>query len=129
MHGCSRLRCQGDRRLARILLRQLAALTRPIPAAGQRALALAVYAGAAGEHFEARESGVEGVACVDDAARASTLLYRLWAATGNDALKDWADGLLEFVLWMHAGGGLWHNFILDWRGARNVEGSTSVAGV
>jgi len=111
------------------LLRQLAALTRPIPAAGERALALAVYAGATGEHFEARESGVEGVACVDDAARASTLLYRLWDATGNDALKDWADGLLDFVLWMHAGGGLWHNFVFDWRGARNVEGPTSRAGV
>jgi hypothetical protein len=111
------------------LLRQLAALTRPIPAAGERALALAVYAGATGEHFEARESGVEGVACVDDAARASTLLYGLWAATGNDALKQWADGLLGFVLWMHAGGGLWHNFVFDWRGARNIDGSTSAAGV
>lgn len=129
MHGRSRLRREGDRRLARTLLRQLAALTRPIPAAGKRALALAVYAGATGEHFEARESGVEGVACVDDAARASTLLYGLWAATGNEALKHWADGLLEFVLWMHAGGGLWHNFVFDWRGARNMEGSTSVAGV
>ena len=73
------------------MLRQLAALTRPLPAAGPHALALAVYSGATGEHFEARESGVEGVACVDDAARASTLLYRLWAATGNDALKHWAD--------------------------------------
>lgn len=111
------------------MLRQLAALTRPIPAAGQRALALAVYSGATGEHFEARESGVEGVACVDDAARASTLLYGLWAATGNDALRQWADGLLEFVSWMHAGGGLWHNFVFDWRGARNTDGSTSAAGV
>jgi hypothetical protein len=111
------------------LLRQLAALTRPIPAAGERALAVAVYSGATGEYFEARESGVEGVACVDDAARASTLLYKLWSATGNEALKHWADGLLEFVLWMHAGGGLWHNFVFDWRGARNIDGSTSKAGV
>jgi len=100
------------------VLRQLAALTRPVPAAGPRALALAVYAGAMGEHHEARESGVEGVACVDDAARAGSLLYRLWAATGNEALKQWAEGLLDFVLWMYAGDGLWHNFILDWEGAR-----------
>ena len=111
------------------MLRQLAALTRPLPAAGPRALALAVYSGAAGEHFEARESGVEGVACVDDAARASALLYNLWAATGNDELKQWAEGLLDFVLWMHAGGGLWHNFILDWNGVRNVDGPTSATGV
>jgi len=111
------------------LLRQLAALTRRVPAAGPRALALAVYSGATGEQVEARESGIEGVACVDDAARASTLLYRLWAATGNDALKHWAEGLLDFVLWMHAGEGRWHNFILDWDGARNIRGSTSAAGV
>ena len=111
------------------MLRQLAALTRPIPAAGPRALALAVYSDGSGEQFEARESGAEGVACVDDAARASTLLYTLWAATGNDKLKNWADGLLDFVLWMHAGAGLWHNFILDWDGAQNVDGSTSAAGV
>jgi hypothetical protein len=127
--GRSRLRREGDRRLARTLLRQLAALTRPIPAAGPRALALAVYSDASGEQFEARESGVEGVACVDDAARASTLLYRLWAATGNDNLKHWAEGLLDFVLWMQAGGGLWHNFIFDWHGARNLDGLTSAAGV
>ena len=100
-----------------------------MPAAGPRALALAVYAGAMGEHYEARESGVEGVACVDDAARASSLLYRLWAATGNEALKQWADGLLDFVLWMHAGDGLWHNFIYNWEGVRNVDGPTSAKGI
>ncbi len=111
------------------MLRQLAALTRRLQAAGPRALALAVYAGSTGEHFEARERGVEGVACVDDAARACTLLFRLWAATGNDALKRWAEGLLDFVLWMHAGDGRWHNFIYDWQGTRNTDGPTSDAGI
>jgi len=111
------------------LLRQLSALTRPVSFAGPRALAVAVYSDASGEQTEARESGVEGVACVDDAARAAALLYRLYAATGNDALKEWAQGLMDFVLWMHAGGGLWHNFILDWDGTRNVDGPTSAAGI
>jgi hypothetical protein len=111
------------------LLRQLAALTRPFPAAGPRALALAVYSGSTGEHFEARETGVEGVACVDDAARACGLLCRLWAATGNDALRRWAEGLLDFVLWMNDGDGHWHNFIYDWNGARNIDGLTSSVGV
>lgn len=111
------------------MLRQLARLTRPVPAAGPRALAIAVYSDSAGDHIEARESGVEGVACVDDAARASTLLYRLWAATGNEALKQWASGLLDFVIWMHAGDGLWFNFILDWDGGRNVAGLTSAPGI
>ena len=129
MHGCGGLRRAGDRRLTGLLLRQLSALTRPIPFAGPRALAVAVYSDATGEQTEARESGVEGVACVDDAARAAALLYRLYAATGNDALKEWAQGLMDFVLWMHAGEGLWHNFILDWRGTRNVDGPTSAAGI
>ena len=129
MPGGCRLRRQGDRRLAGTLLRQLAALTRRLPAAGPGALALAVYANSTGDQLEARESGVEGVACVDDAARASTVLYSLWAATGNRALRRWADGLLRFVVWMHAGDGLWNNFIFDWEGARNVDGPTSVAGV
>jgi hypothetical protein len=111
------------------MLRQLAALTRRLPAAGPRALAVAVYSGSTGEYFEARESGVEGVACVDDAARACALLYRLWAATGNDALRRWAEGLLDFVLWMHAGDGRWHNFIYDWQGTRNTDGPTSAAGI
>jgi hypothetical protein len=111
------------------VLRQLAALTRAIPAAGPQAVGLAVYSGSAGEHFEARERGVEGVACVDDATRACTLLFRLWAATRNDALKRWAEGLLDFVLWMHAGDGLWHNFIYDWEGSRNTDGPTSDAGI
>lgn len=111
------------------MLRQLAALTRPLPAAGPRALALAVYSGSMGEHFEARETGVEGVACVDDAARACGLLCRLWAATGNDALRRWAEGLLDFVLWMNDGDGHWHNFIYDWHGTRNTDGPTSAAGV
>ena len=90
---------------------------------------MAVYSGSAGEHFEARESGVEGVACVDDAARAAMVLHRLWVATGNPALREWSDGLLAFVAWMHAGHGLWHNFILDWEGTKNVAGPTSAAGV
>lgn len=111
------------------MLRQLAALTRGVPAAGPRALAVAVYGGSGGEQFHARESGIEGVACVDDAARAGVVLHRLWVATGNRALRAWADGLLTFVAWMHAGDGLWNNFILDWEGAKNVAGPTSAAGV
>ncbi len=111
------------------MLRQLAALTRPVPAAGPRALAIAVYSGATGDAFGARESGVEGVACVDDAARACGVLCELWAATGNHALRFWAEGLLDFVLWMHDGDGRWLNFVYDWKGTRNREGPTSAAGI
>lgn len=111
------------------MLRQLAALTRRMPAAGPRALALAVYSDSSGEHAEAKESGIEGVACVDDASRACVLLCRLWAATGNDSLRRWAEGLLDFVLWMHAGEGRWVNFVFDWQGTKNMTGPTSEPGI
>lgn len=110
------------------MLRQLARLTRRVPAAGPRALAIAVYSGAEGESFGARETGVEGVACVDDAARGLVLLSQLWVRTGNQALRRWAEGLLEFVLWMHDGDGRWVNFIYDWEGTKNLTGPTSIPG-
>lgn len=100
-----------------------------MPAAGPRALALAVYSDSSGGHAEARESGVEGVACVDDASRACVLLCRLWIATGNDSLRRWAEGLLDFVVWMHAGDGRWVNFVYDWEGTKNVTGPTSEPGI
>lgn len=110
------------------MLRQLARLTRPVPAAGAGALAIAVYSDSGGETVAARETGEEGVACVDDAARALGLLCDLWVATGNQRLRAWAEGLLDFVLWMHEGDGTWVNFINDWAGSRNTDGPTSRPG-
>ncbi|GAC1613945.1 MAG: hypothetical protein NVS9B1_22950 [Candidatus Dormibacteraceae bacterium] len=110
------------------MLRQLARLTRRVPAAGPKALAIAVYSGSQGRPFGARESGVEGVACVDDAARGLVLLSRLWVRTGNHELRRWAMGLLDFILWMHDGDGRWLNFIYDWEGTRNQDGLTSAPG-
>jgi hypothetical protein len=111
------------------VLRQLARLTRPVPMAGPRALAIAVYSDSDGVTFAARETGTEGVACVDDAARALLLLSELWVTTGNDRLKAWAEGLLDFLLYMHDGGGGWFNFIHSWEGDRNLDGQTSFAGI
>ena len=110
------------------MLRQLARLTRPLPAAGAGALAIAVYGSDADLPIAAAESGFEGVACVDDAARACELLCDVWAATGLAAVREWAEGLLQFVLWMEDGDGRWLNFVLDWHGRRNRGGLTSAAG-
>ena len=111
------------------MLRQLARLTRRVPAAGPRALAVAVYADAADAIQPASQAGFEGVACVDDAARACTLLCDLWASTRAPWIRAWAEGLLDFLLWMHEGGGRWVNFISDWDGSRNDAGRTSAPGV
>lgn len=111
------------------MLRQLARLCRPVPAAGPRALALAVYADEMGQTLVAEDCGLEGVACVDDVARAAMVLCDVWKATGQGWVRTWADSLLDFVMWMEDGkSGRWFNFIKDWDGTRNANGSTSFSG-
>ena len=107
------------------MLRQLARLTRSIPAAGSDALTVAVYGDANDETVAANESGFEGVACVDDAARLLGLLSRLWEGDPSAGTEGWVRGLLEFVLWMQEPDGRWVNFIYDWEGGRNEAGLTS----
>ena len=110
------------------MLRQLARLTRPLPAAGHGALALAVYSDPAGELVVAKESGFEGVACVDDVARVLDVLCDVWTQTRDPEVERWARGLLEFVLWMQGEDGRWWNFVYDWSGTRNESGVTSSTG-
>jgi hypothetical protein len=110
------------------VLRQLARLTVPVEAAGARACAIAVYADAADRTIPAAERGFEGVACVDDAARALVLLTDVWAATGLPRMRDWALALLDFLLYMQLEDGRFVNFISDWSGRRNEKGVTSFPG-
>ena len=110
------------------MLRQLARLTVPVEAAGERACAIAVYADAADRTFPAAERGFEGVACVDDAARALILLSDVWSATGVSRVRDWALRLLDFLLYMQLEDGRFVNFISDWSGERNEGGVTSFPG-
>jgi hypothetical protein len=110
------------------VLRQLARLGRRVPSAGAGALAVAVYGDAADAHVPAREAGYEGVACVDDAARALDLYCDLWEVTRLPWALRWCEGLLDFILAMQDDDGRWVNFILDWDGTPNRAGRTSVAG-
>src|SRR4249920_1741964 len=110
------------------MLRQLARLTRPIAAAGPDAMAVAVYADRRGSLITAKESGHEGVACVDDAARLLEVLCDVWTKTQLPWVERWARGVLAFVLWMQEPDGRWINFIYDWDGVRNEHGITSAIG-
>ena len=110
------------------MLRQIARLTRSVPSAGPRALAVAVYGDATDVTVEAREAGHEGVACIDDAARALELYCEVWDATQLPWARRWCEGLLDFILYMQEPDGRWLNFILDWDGTPNRTGRTSVAG-
>jgi len=109
------------------MLTRLAALARPLDIEPQRALGLAIYADHTGEHFGARESGIEGVACLDDAARALVLWTDLWSRTKLPVAREWVDGLLGFCRWMQQDDGRFVNFVLDWSGVRNTDGITSRA--
>jgi hypothetical protein len=107
------------------VLSRLVSLTRPLPIAGPRAIAVAIYARDDGAHLSARESGEEGVACIDDAARALVLWCDLWERTHSPVARQWVDGLLAFCRWMQRPDGRFLNFVLDWDGAPNVDGITS----
>lgn len=107
------------------MLNRLVALTRPLAIEGPHALGVAIYARPDGEVFGAQESGTEGVACIDDAARALVLWCDLWERTRSPIAREWVDGLLAFCRWMQQADGRFLNFVLDWNGAPNVDGVTS----
>ena len=55
----------------------------------------------------------EGIACVDDAARAAVLHLRHYQATGSERSRRSAVKLLRFVRAMQAESGLFYNFVWD----------------
>ena len=107
------------------------AATRPVPGAGPGVLAIATYAEARDGRYEQRaaaEQGFEGVACVDDGARAAILYCSLWRRNSLPRTRVAAEGLLRFLAFMQDEHGGFANFILDWDGNRNVAGQSSFVG-
>jgi hypothetical protein len=114
---------------------QLERLTGSVDLVGSTARAIAVYAEAASAESgppdrlrAAHEQGFEGVACVDDAARAVVLYCALWRRHPRPAFRSAALGLAQFVAYMQDDDGRFANFILDWSGTRNLTGSSSRPG-
>jgi len=70
--------------------------------------------------------GYEGIASVDDAARAAVLYLRAYEETADTADRREALGLLAFVTAMEQGNGEWINFI-DARGVPNRTAPSSRA--
>jgi hypothetical protein len=113
------------------VIRQLRRLRRPLPDGTGGAAALAVYAEASGDGFVLRpaaDQGFEGVACVDDAARAAVLYCALWRERRAGWARAAAEELLAFVGYMQDGDGRFCNFVLDWDGTRNRTGAVSRPG-
>ena len=69
--------------------------------------------------------GSEGVASVDDAARAAVVYLRAYETTGDVRARDDALGLLAFVTAMEQGDGEFVNFV-DARGRPNRQAPSSV---
>ncbi len=112
------------------MIRHLARLTQPI-AGDPDNLGIAVYAEPVGAGWRmppARDQGFEGVACVDDAARAAIVFLRLQTHGEPDPPRHLARGLLRFVASMQADDGRFANFIVDWEGRKNLDGPTSLLG-
>ena len=118
-----------------VALLHLRRLTRPVARAGPIASAIAVYSepiesggDAPPEPRPARERGFEGVACVDDAARAIVLYGSIWRRHRLPSARMAVSSLLQFLAYMQDEDGRFGNFIVEWIGRRNRAGSTSYAG-
>jgi hypothetical protein len=61
--------------------------------------------------IDAKESGPEGIACVDDAARAAVVYLRHYELTKNESSLAKAKLLLRFVIKMQTDDGNFYNFI------------------
>ncbi len=125
------------------VLRHLRRMTDHITYDGQRAGYIYIYSRRPGqEHgerlhdlappldvFTAQDSGMEGIACVDDVARAVILALRVYEMTGSQEACELARTWLRFLLYMQQPGDYrLLNFILDRQGTKNVDGQTSYPG-
>jgi len=92
-------------------LDHLRALQAQMEVEGTPCTVVHIYAEAPDYHWVGDED--EGVACVDDAARAARLYLELWSDKGDSTLLKDARGLLRFVLTMQTEDGQFWNFVLE----------------
>jgi len=78
--------------------------------------------------IRAAESGPEGIACVDDAARAALLALQAYEQLRVPSARALARGWLGFVASMQGPDGRFTNFIVDRIGRKKRHGRTSYPG-
>ena len=101
-------------------------LTETIPFNGDTVDIIHVYSNAPDYRwFDAADAGVEGTACVDDAARAAVLYLRHFELRKDPESLASAKALLKFVLGMQDPDGQFYNFVYRDH-AINRTGRTSV---
>ncbi len=116
-------------------LRHLQRMTRSFIHDGRRISYVNIYSRAVEdgrdaplEFITARESGFEGIACIDDVARAAILALRVDEQRPSIVARRLARDWLDFVLYMQGDDGRFTNFICDESGSHNTTGRTSYAG-
>ncbi len=108
------LACQGERNTPLVSFRHLEHLTDEITLAGDTVSIVHVYANYPDyEWVDAKESGPEGIACVDDAARAAVLYLRDFELNRRNESLVRARKLLGFVLAMQDSDGQFYNFVFE----------------
>lgn len=78
--------------------------------------------------YEYVEAATEGVACVDDVARAALVYLDHYEQFGDRHSLDMAKDAFKFIEYMQTPEGHFYNFVLE-SGARNLKGATSERGV
>ncbi len=76
----------------------------------------------------ASDAGHEGIACVDDTARAALLALGVYERTHSRRALSLARRWLTFVKYMQYPDGSFANFIRNGAGVRNASGPTSIRG-
>lgn len=116
------------------ILRYLEALTFEFSVDGKSVACVLVYAEpdpdrpGAYRPVAARDTGFEGIACVDDTARAALLALGVYEQNQSRRALDLARRWLSFVEYMQYPDGSFANFIRDASGTRNATGPTSRKG-
>lgn len=111
------------------MIRQIRRLSRTIVVNEQSLRVVAVYMNRTGDRWtldDADDTGYEGVACVDDAARVARLFLEAGRRHRLPAAIDEATGYLRFLLYMQQPDGRFANFIANWQGEQNLTGPTSL---
>lgn len=106
-----------------INLEHLLFLTEPITIGGRDAAIVHIYS----EYPEYGwvDAAGEGIAAVDDVARAAIVYLWYYERTGDERALEQARLCLEFVRALQTDDGWFHNFVYDREGTINTEGITS----
>jgi hypothetical protein len=106
-----------------INLAHLNFLSEEVTIDGQPQLITHIYAEA--PRYTWVDASGEGIACVDDVARAVIVYLDFYAATKNERALERARAGLNFVQRLQADNGEFFNFVLDRSGTINKTGNTS----